>query len=142
MKRTVFGFHILMMVFFISCTNSQSADKEQTITSENAHINFEQVEHDFGTIPYEGDAEYDFVFKNTGNEPLVLQNVKSTCGCTVPQWPKEPIAPGESAKIKVKYNTRISGSFTKGITVYSNAENPTVQLRIKGEVERPAAKQM
>lgn len=141
--RTKNGMLIISLaVLLVACRNAPTDSDDDTAGSTNAHIDFENVEHDFGKIPYQGNAEYDFVFKNTGNQPLVLQNVKSTCGCTVPEWPKEPIAPGESAKIKVRYNTRIAGSFAKGITVYSNAENPTVQLRIKGEVEKPAAKSM
>ena len=103
-----------------------------------AGIQFETTEHDFGTIPEKGDGTFAFVFKNTGKEPLILKNVRSSCGCTVPEWPKEPIKKGNKGTIKVSYNTRITGSFSKSITVYSNAEGDPVVLHIKGKVE-PAA---
>ena len=79
-----------------------------------------------------------FVFKNTGKEPLILKNVRSSCGCTVPEWPKEPIKRGSKGTIKVSYNTRITGSFSKSITVYSNAEGEPVVLKIKGKVDAAA----
>ncbi len=90
---------------------------------------------DYGQIPYGGDGTRTFIFTNTGNEPLVISQVKSSCGCTVPTKPKEPIAPGETGKIDVKYDTSRQGPFRKIITVYSNSvENSTQPLRIKGEV--------
>lgn len=110
----------------------------QTETKQNkAEITFEQTSHNYGTIPFEGDGTYSFVFKNTGKEPLVLSNVSSSCGCTVPEWTKDPIEPGKTGTIKVKYNTRIPGQFTKTITVFSNASNSPVSLRITGNVEAP-----
>ncbi len=142
MKKLGVFFIFGLFAWCTACTNSSSAEEKENAVAEGAQIDFKNTEHNFGKIPYQGNAEYNFTFENTGTEPLVLQNVKSTCGCTVPEWPKEPVAPGESASIKVRYNTRISGSFAKGITVYSNAENATVQLRIKGEVENPAAESM
>jgi hypothetical protein len=84
-----------------------------------------------------GDGTCEFIFKNTGKDPLVLKNVRSSCGCTIPQWPKEPIKKGEQGKIKVRYNTRITGTFSKSISVYSNAGNMPVVLVIKGKVEEP-----
>ncbi|MDZ7740844.1 MAG: DUF1573 domain-containing protein [Bacteroidota bacterium] len=75
-----------------------------------------------------------FTFTNKGQKPLVLSNVRASCGCTVPQWPREPVAPGEKGEIKVKYNTNRPGSFNKSITVNSNAANSMVRLRIKGQV--------
>lgn len=130
---------IAVLAIAAGCMDSSSGKGDGSSVTEEPHIEFETTEYDFGKIPYLGEAKYEFEFKNTGNQPLVLRNVKSTCGCTVPEWPKEPLNPGETAKITVKYNTRITGNFSKGITVYSNAENPTIQLRIKGEVEKAAA---
>jgi hypothetical protein len=92
--------------------------------------------HDYGTIKQHGNGTYEFKFKNTGNEPLIISNAQGTCGCTVPEWPREPIAPGQSATIKVKYDTKIVGPFSKGVTLTSNATNePTKMIRIKGTVE-------
>jgi len=114
----------------MSC--SQTPDNSQGKSS--AAISFETTKHDFGTIAEGGDGTFEFVFKNTGKDPLVLNNVRSSCGCTVPEWPKEPILKGEKGKIKVSYNTRITGSFSKTISVYTNAGDPVV-LSIKGKVE-------
>jgi hypothetical protein len=115
---------------------SQTPGKTEIING--AGIQFETTEHDFGTLPEKGDGTFAFVFKNTGKEPLILKNVRSSCGCTVPEWPKEPIKKGGKGTIKVSYNTRITGSFHKEITVYSNAEGDPVVLKIQGKVE-PAA---
>ena len=103
-------------------------------------ITFKENLHDYGEIYVAGDGTYEFVFTNTGNEPLILSKPRSSCGCTVPSWPKEPILPGEDNKIKVTYNTHKAGAFNKTVTVYSNAVNKTaIVLRIKGKVvQKPA----
>ena len=92
---------------------------------------------DYGTVSKEDDnGQRTFEFKNTGDAPLIIKEVKSTCGCTVPSWPKDPIAPGKSGKIEVKYNMN-PGPIRKTITVQSNAVNypdGVVALKIKGEV--------
>lgn len=108
-------------------------------TAKKAGIEFDKLIHDFGKIPYGGDGTCEFVFKSNGDVALKLTNVKSSCGCTVPQWPRQPIEVGQSDKIAVKYDTRRTGPFTKGITVYSNATQKTIRLTIKGEVQpKPA----
>ena len=113
---------------------AQDATEAKTKNEKTPEITFDKLVHDYGTI-FEGDpGECEFTFKNTGKEPLVLSNVSSSCGCTVPSWPKDPIMPGKSSTIKVKYNTRVGG-INKSITVLSNAgENSRVELRIKGNV--------
>jgi len=121
--------------FMIGC--SQTTNTAENNTSGSA-IEFETTEHDFGTIPEKGDGTFAFVFKNTGKEPLILKNVRSSCGCTIPEWPKEPIKRGHKGTIKVSYNTRITGNFSKSISVYSNAAEEPVVLRIKGKVEAAA----
>src|ERR1035437_4685405 len=88
----------------------------------------------FKTIVQGGDGNCEFSFINKGKSPLILSNVQASCGCTVPEWPKEPILPGKTGSIKVKYNTNNPGAFNKSITVKSNAINPTVILQIKGNV--------
>ena len=112
---------------------------EETVSDEPdstwAGISFDKQTHNYGSLPFNGDGTCEFTFTNTGTGPLILNDVKSTCGCTVPEWPHDIIKPGKSAKIKVVYNTKRSGSFTKGITVTCNAKgNETVRLIIKGEV--------
>lgn len=113
-------------------------DKEMVSSAaENPNapdISFEKTEHDYGKIMQHGDGNCEFKFTNTGKEPLILSNVRSSCGCTVPQWPKQPILPGESESIKVKYDTKRVGVINKSITVTSNAKTATVVLKIKGTV--------
>ena len=99
-------------------------------------VKFKETVHDFGDIIYKGDASYEFEFKNTGKEPLILTTPKSSCGCTVAEWPQEPILPGKSDKITLIYkNTHKTGSFSKSVAIFSNAkENNEVKLQIKGRV--------
>ncbi len=103
---------------------------------KQAEIKFETVSHDFGNISEGTQASVEFSFTNTGNAPLVLSSVQASCGCTTPEWTKDPIMPGQSGKIKAVYNsTGRPGTFTKSITVNSNAKNGTIVLTIKGNVE-------
>lgn len=101
-------------------------------------IAFEKTVHDYGTIPQHADGNCEFKFTNDGKEPLILSNVRSSCGCTVPTWPRQPIMPGQSDVIKVKYDTKRIGMINKSIHVYSNATVPTITLKIKGKIEAPA----
>ena len=111
-------------------TNSQNPPKN------GPQISFNEIEHNYGTIQKGGDGNCEFVFTNNGNEPLILSNVRASCGCTVPTWTKEPIMPGKTGTIKVRYNTNNVGGLTKTITVTSNAVNdPRLVLKIKGKVE-------
>ena len=124
------------ILFLVAVTFSVlgSFAQEPVITSTQDSIVFEKITHDYGTIEQGGDGNTEFKFTNKGKSPLVLSNVKASCGCTVPEWPKEPILPGKSGSIKVKYNTANAGTFGKTITVNSNAINSTVVLSIKGVV--------
>lgn len=99
-----------------------------------AKIEFESETIDYGTIEKGADGVRVFKFKNTGDAPLIISKVKSTCGCTVPKKPEEPIMPGESGEIEVKYDTNRVMPIRKTITVTSNADRPTVALKIKGNV--------
>lgn len=104
-------------------------------TATGAQIEFVKTSHDYGTIKNGADGTCTFEFKNTGNAPLIIQDAKASCGCTVPDWPKTPIAPGETATITVKYDTKKSGVINKEVKVISNASNePIAILRIKGNV--------
>jgi hypothetical protein len=125
---------LLVSVIFMSTGCSQSPDTANK-SKDAPYIEFAELTHDFGTIIQGGDGNYEFVFKNTGKEPLIINNVRSSCGCTTPKWSSEPIKKGEKSSIQVGYNTRIVGSFTKTITVYSNASNSVVTLTIKGNVK-------
>ena len=98
-------------------------------------ISFEKTVIDYGTVNKGDNGVREFVFKNSGNAPLIISNVKSTCGCTIPKKPEKPILPGESEKIQVKYDTKRVGFIRKSITVTSNAaSSPTTILKIKGQV--------
>jgi hypothetical protein len=105
----------------------------------NSTIDFESKVVDYGTIEHNADGARKFVFTNNGTEPLVIKSAKGSCGCTVPTWPKEPIAAGATAEIGVKYATSRVGKFTKTITLTTNADKKPVILTIKGEVN-PAPK--
>ena len=107
-----------------------------TTNSSLAEMTFETDVHDFGTIEYAGNGTYEFKFKNTGKEPLIISNAKGSCGCTVPTYPKDvPIKPGESNVIKVTYDTKRAGNFTKTVTITSNAKTPEKVISIKGVVQ-------
>ncbi|MFT7344787.1 MAG: hypothetical protein ACI9XP_001376 [Lentimonas sp.] len=100
-----------------------------------AKIEFDKETHDYGTIEYGADGTCTFEFKNTGNVPLIVSNAKGSCGCTVPSWPKEPVAPGATSTITVKYDTKRPGGINKSVTITSNAINePTKVIRIKGNI--------
>jgi len=117
--------------------NSKAKVSTAEINNPNAPvIAFETLAHDYGTFMQGGDGVYEFKFKNEGKEPLILNNVRSSCGCTIPTWPKHPIMPGESEVIKVKYDTKRVGAFHKSIYVYSNAKKPTVTLKITGKINK------
>lgn len=103
-----------------------------------AKIEFETETIDYGTIDKGADGLRVFKFKNTGNAPLIITKVKSSCGCTVPKKPKDPIMPGETGEIEVKYDTKRVMPIRKTITVTSNAERPTIALKIKGNVIDPS----
>lgn len=100
----------------------------------NAAIEWNFTEHDFGTVEKNNPVTIDFVFKNPGMIPLVITDVKSSCGCTVPDYPKEPILSGKEGKISVTYDAKISGYFSKTVTVHTNTSEGKSLLYIKGEV--------
>ena len=96
--------------------------------------------HDYGTIEQNADPFCSFTITNTGDAPLLITNAKGSCGCTVPEWSKEPVMPGKTTIMKVRYDTKRIGPINKSVTITSNATNePTKVLRIKGLVEKPAS---
>ena len=99
-----------------------------------AEIKFETNSIDYGEIDYGSDGSRVFKFKNVGDAPLVFSRISSSCGCTIPKKPEQPIEPGAEGQIEVNYDTKRVGIFRKAVTVNSNAKNPTVILRIMGEV--------
>jgi len=135
MKKIVF--YLIASIFAISIA-AQNQPAASAPENPNAPvITFDKTVHDYGSVPYNGDGKTTFRFTNTGKEPLILTNVRSSCGCTVPKWPREPILPGQSEVIHVEYKTNRIGRINKTVTVQSNASNSNVVLRIEGEVMRP-----
>ena len=134
---------LLFAVFMTACNNDNPASKIKEENVEKAKqrradmnklpvMKFETREIDFGTHN-EGDVlDTVFKFTNTGDAPLVITNVKTSCGCTTPYWPKKPIQPGESEEIKVRFNTRHKpGKQTKTITIHTNTKNLKEIIKIK-----------
>ena len=105
-----------------------------------AKIEFKSETIDYGEIDKGSDGIRVFEFTNTGTAPLVISDVKSSCGCTIPKKPDAPIMPGETGEIQVKYDTKRVGPIRKAITVTSNADTPTKVLKIKGNVKSEGAK--
>ncbi|MDD2306764.1 MAG: DUF1573 domain-containing protein [Prolixibacteraceae bacterium] len=127
MEKTV-SFSILFSFFVLGLF------AQEKLNNTNDSIVFEKTVHDYGTITQGGDGNCEFKFTNKGKGPLILNNVKTSCGCTVPEWPSAPIPPGKTGIIKVKYDTNRLGAFSKTITVSSNAKNSLVAIIIKGNI--------
>jgi hypothetical protein len=112
---------------------TETVAKPSSLTAEN--MVFTEEVFDFGTIAEGPNAEHVFTFKNTGKEPIILQNVSASCGCTTPQWSKDPVLPGKTGTVKASYSTAgRPNAFNKTVTVVSNAG--TKVLTIKGNVEK------
>lgn len=125
-------FAIAVLLFSFTSTFAQ----ENASSDKLGILSFDSEEIDYGNIVQHDNGERIFSFTNTGNAPVVISNVKTSCGCTVPTYPKTPILPGETGEIKVKYDTNRVGAFTKTITVMSNTAEPTKMLKIKGTISK------
>ena len=132
-----------LTILSVTTSNAQAAKKEtkKAVTAkveapkvDGANMVFVSETIDYGTIAHNADGKREFVFTNNGNKPLIITNAAGSCGCTVPTYPKEPIAPGAKAVIGVKYATDRVGAFTKTVTLTTNATEPTKTLTIKGTV--------
>ncbi|MFM9944748.1 MAG: DUF1573 domain-containing protein [Bacteroidia bacterium] len=134
MKVLKFLTLILSLIVF----SAQAQPGKKTITLEadgQPNLKFEEVVHDFGTIAEGTLAIYEFTYTNNGKTPLILTDVKPPCSCTTPEWPKEPLAPGKSAKIKVTFDSKGKpGTFSKTIEVKHNGESGRDYITIKGLV--------
>jgi hypothetical protein len=146
MKKVILGLSALCLVAFTSCKDDAkskvndenvAAAAERDATAGNfPTISFEEVEHDFGTIMDGTPVETVFKYTNTGNSPLVVSNIKSSCGCTVPEdWNKDPLAPGESAHFTVKFNGKGANQVSKTVTLTTNTESGTETVKIKAFIE-------
>lgn len=137
MKKILLSIGLATLTIF-SIQAQEAKTDNAVITNPNAAvISFDTDVVDYGTIEQGADGMREFKFKNTGKEPLIISNATGSCGCTVPTWPKEPIKPGESSSIKVKYDTKRLGAINKSVTITSNATEATKVLRIKGNIIAP-----
>jgi len=152
-KLSILAVVILSSVVFVSCEGEKASSKikkeniakaeqrDKDISKGAPTISFDLEEYDFGTVDEGEIVEHSFLVTNTGKSNLVITNAKATCGCTVPTWPKEPIAPGASADVKVRFNT--SGKpnkQSKTVTLYTNTAKGTETVKIKGMVTPKAKK--
>ncbi len=111
-----------------------------TFANAQGVIKFKNEGHDFGKIEEGVQATHTFEFTNTGTAPVVISNAQPSCGCTTPDWTKDPIMPGKTGKVTASFNSQgRPGNFSKTITVISNSETPQIVLSIKGEVNPKAA---
>ncbi|MCM1042034.1 MAG: DUF1573 domain-containing protein [Bacteroides sp.] len=136
MKKLVCGFVLASALLCAGVVMAAPVvDKAETTEKvEGPGIKFEKTVHDYGTIEQGANGNCEFVFENNGTEPLILSDVRSSCGCTVPSWPREPIMPGKKSAIKVHYDTNRIGGISKSITVSTNGNPDRVVLSIRGTV--------
>ncbi len=126
---------IILLVLSIAALNYTIANTGPgEVKDSKASIEWEKTSYDFGKIVKNTPATVEFEFKNKSMVPLVISSVKPSCGCTVADYPKEPVQPGKSSKITVNYNAGSTGHFTKSIIVSSNASEGETKLIIQGEV--------
>ncbi len=128
MKNLVLSFAVVLFAAF-------SGMAQEKALSGGPEITVDKDVHDYGTIKQGANGACEFKITNDGSEPLIISKAKGSCGCTVPDWPKEPIMPGESAAMTVRYDTKRVGAINKSVTITSNASNePNKVVRIKGKV--------
>ena len=146
MKKIILSLSALCLVAFTSCKenaakkidekNVAAAAERDAVASKFPVIEFDKTEHDFGEIEAKTPVETVFNYKNTGDAPLVITDIKSSCGCTVPQdWSREPLAPGDSGKFTVKFNGSGANKVTKTITVTANTEKGSEVVKITAFVK-------
>ena len=131
MNKLILSLAFVTGFTFVNAQNIITTDVQKTEESIDATIDFISRVVDYGTIEHNADGARKFVFTNNGTEALLIKNAKGSCGCTVPTWPREAIAPGATAEIGVKYATNRVGKFTKTITLTTNASKKPVILTIK-----------
>lgn len=151
MKKVPFAFILTGLITIVACNqkpnvagtnlvqNAATADTTQSQPATNesmAVIEFEKTLHDFGTITQGEQAEYSFKFRNSGGTDLLITGAQASCGCTVPEYPKNPIKPGEQGFIKVKFNSDYRlDAFEKSVVVIANTQPTETSIRIKGFIK-------
>jgi hypothetical protein len=125
----------------ISCDNRKQAETSKEVVSEKMpKITFaEKGIYDFGTLTEGDTVEHVFAFTNTGEFPLIINNITASCGCTTPEWPREPVAPGAKSSVRVRFNSRgKSGEQNKTITIFANTDPSMTDLQFKAMVKPKA----
>jgi len=153
MKRNLIAviFPVFVTVICISCNSKSSSGVSGSSGKDTSGIKyekgalpgiaFEEVFHDFGKLNEGEKVTYAFKFKNTGKAPLIINNVSTSCGCTVSSYPKKPIKPGEGASIDISFDSEGKHGFqSKSITVYTNTQPPVTTLQIQSQIAMPAEK--
>jgi hypothetical protein len=133
MKKMMIIFSALCMFTLGYSQDIASVSDEKPL--KKADITFANSTHDFGTIRQNEPVSHSFYLTNTGNAPLIINKVSTSCGCTATEYPKEAILPGKSAAIVITYNAAATGAFSKSATVYHNASDEVTVLKIKGIVQ-------
>lgn len=159
-KQLKFGLLALLAVTFFACQSGNEATQEEKVANETpvqpqtapqaqtpaapvaagptTTVEFEETTFDFGTIDQGEKASHVYKFKNTGSEPLILSDAKGSCGCTVPSWPREAIAPGETGEIKVEFNSKNKkGQRNQKVTITANTNPAQTFIYLKGVVNAP-----
>lgn len=137
MSRSVIIGMAMVVVMLTGLLAGCADDPEKRAKKSGKELWFDEYLHDYGEIARDSDGSWSFLFKNIGENAIVINRVRSTCGCTIPAWPREPVEPGQSGEITVEYNTAQTGTFLKSVYVYSTAANSPVKLQIKGKVISP-----
>jgi len=132
--KKIFLLLVLAAGVAVSYGQVTAANASAAVKPEFATLEWAGSTHDFGKVLQGTPVTHEFRFTNKGTVPLVITNVAASCGCTTPDWSREPIAPGQEGFIKATYNAAALGAFSKTVTVTANVENGYVQLMIKGEV--------
>ena len=151
MKKILLGLSVVGLIAFSSCKddatkkidekNVAAAAERDAVASNIPVMEFDKKEHDFGEIEAKENVETTFKYTNTGEAPLIITDIKSSCGCTVPQdWSRDPLAPGESGEFTVKFNGSGKNKVSKTVTVTANTEKGTEIVKIKAFVKPQPAK--
>ena len=139
-KALTFAFLLTASIALLNCSgNEKKNDSKQAQSKLPVLTLLDSSSYDFGTIQEGAIVEHTFNFRNDGEYPLILNNITSSCGCTTPEWPKEPIGPKATSSIKVRFDSKNkSGPQVKTITVYANTEPAYSELRLRGIVNAVA----
>ncbi len=128
---------LILLVLFIGLVNATFAQDTKVETVNGPKMSLAADVVDYGTIERGADPLRTVDFTNTGTEPLVIKNARGSCGCTVPTWPKEPVMPGETATIEIRYDTKRVGNISKTVKVTTNEKDDNVHvIRVKGKILR------